>query len=149
MTKAMSDDAMVPIAILLGRGEALTVAAMLDAAGIIVHVGGEYHASVTPYILAIGGFRLTVPAWQHQDASAVIAAMLAEPESAPSMQPRRAVGRLVAAMMGSLLLAASPYALALGVKALLPVLLAPIFMLGIPVNLQGRGDYFLAVPQAD
>ena len=34
MTKAMSDDAMLPIAILLGRGEALTVAAMLDAAGI-------------------------------------------------------------------------------------------------------------------
>jgi hypothetical protein len=29
----MSDDAMVPIAHILGRGEALTVAAMLDAAG--------------------------------------------------------------------------------------------------------------------
>jgi hypothetical protein len=48
MTKAMSDDAMVPIAILLGRGEALTVAAMLDAAGIIVHVGVNIIAASRP-----------------------------------------------------------------------------------------------------
>ena len=144
----MSDDAMVPIAILLGRGEALTVAAMLDAAGIIVHVGGEYHSSVTPFIVAIGGFRLTVPAWQHEDASIVIDAMLTEPEAPPSMQPRRAVGRLVAAMVGSVLLVSLPYALAFGIKALLPVLLTPTFMLGIPVNPQGRGDYFLAAPLA-
>ena len=142
----MSNDAMVPIAILLGRGEALSVAAMLDAAGIIVHVGGEYYASVSPDIFAIGGFRLTVPAWQHGDASAVIAAMLAEPGPPPSTQPRRAVGRLVMAMMGSVLLFVSPYALAFGIKAMIPVLLTPTFMLGIPVNPPGRGDYFLAGP---
>jgi hypothetical protein len=144
----MSDDAMVPVAHILGRGEALTVAAMLDAAGIIVHVGGEYYTSVTPNIIAIGGFRLTVPAWQHGDASAVIAEMLAAPEPPPSTQPRRAVGRLVAAMMGSVTLFASPYALAFGIQTMLPVLLTPIFMLGIPVNPQGRGDYYLAAAPA-
>ena len=144
----MSGDAMVPIARILGRGEALTVAAMLDAAGIIVHVGGEYYTSVTPNIIAIGGFRLTVPAWQHGEASAVIAEMLAAPEPAPSNQPRRAVGRLVAAMMGSVMLLVSPYALAFGIKAMPPVLLTPIFMLGIPVNPQGRADYYLVAAPA-
>ena len=145
----MSGDAMVPIARILGRGEALTVTAMLDAAGIIVHLGGEYYTSVTPNIIAIGGFRLTVPAWQHGDASTVIAEMLAAPEPLPSAQPRRAVGRLVAAMMGSVTLFVSPYALAFGIKAMLPVLLTPIFMLGIPVNPQGRGDYYLATVPSD
>lgn len=144
----MSGDAMVPIAHILGRGEALTVAAMLDAAGIIVHVGGEYHTSVSANIIAIGGFRLTVPAWQHGDAAAVVAEMLAAPEPPPSYQPRRAVGRLVAAMTGSVMLFVSPYALAFGIKAILPVLLAPIFMLGIPVNPQGRADYYLAAMPA-
>lgn len=144
----MSGDAMVPIAHILGRGEALTVAAMLDAAGIIVHVGSEYYASVAPNIIAVGGFRLTVPVWQHDDASVVIAEMLAAPEPPPSYHPRRAVGRLVAAMTGSVMLFVSPYALAFGIKAILPVLLTPIFMLGIPVNPQGRADYYLAAMPA-
>lgn len=140
----MSDDAMVPIADLLGRGEALTVAAMLDAAGIIVHVGGEYHSSVSPYIVALGGFRLTVPRWQHAAASDVVADMLAAPEPDSSAGVRGAVLRLLAASMGGFMLAASPYVLAIGLKALLPVLLSPLFMAGVPVNPQGRGDYYLA-----
>jgi hypothetical protein len=145
----MADDAMVPIAILLGRGEALTVAAMLDAAGIIVHLGGEYYTSVSPHIIAVGGFRLTVPASQHEDASAVIAAMLAEPEPPPSVQPRRAIGRLVIAMTASVTMMISPYVIALGIKAMLAVVFAPTFMLGIPVNVQGRGDYYIAAPGSD
>ncbi|PKP99776.1 MAG: hypothetical protein CVT74_06805 [Alphaproteobacteria bacterium HGW-Alphaproteobacteria-13] len=144
----MTDDAMVPIAELLSRSEALTVAAMLDAAGIIVHVGGEYHSSVSPYIVALGGFRLTVPRWQYGDASNLIADMLAAPEPAPSTAMRRAVFRLFAASMGGFALAASPYVLAVGLKALLPVLLSPLFMAGVPVNPQGRGDYHLAAPSA-
>ncbi|WP_432768690.1 MAG: hypothetical protein HEQ22_15205 [Sphingopyxis sp.] len=145
----MSDDAMVPIAVLLGRGEALTVAVMLDAAGIIVHVGGEYHSSVTPNIIALGGFRLTVPAWQHGDASILIAEMLAELEPLPSTQPRRAIGRLFAATMGSVVLVVAPYVLAFGIKVVLPVLFAPLFILQIPVNPTGRGDYYLSVAAAD
>lgn len=145
----MSDDAMVPIAILFGRGEALTVAAMLDAAGIIVHVGGEHYTSVMAHIIAVGGFRLTVPAWQHEDASAVIAAMLAEAEPPPSLQAHRAIGRLVVAMTAGAAVMISPYVIALGIKAMLALLFAPTFMLGIPVNVQGRGDYHLAAPRSD
>ena len=142
----MADDAMVPIARILGRGEALTVAAMLDAAGIIVHVGGEYYTSVSPDIIAVGGFRLTVPAWQYGDASAILADMLAVPESEPGSHIRRAVGRLALATMGSVAVILSPYAVLFGMKALIAVLLSPVMLLQLPVNPQGRGDYFLSAP---
>lgn len=140
----MSDDAMVPIAHILGRGEALTVAAMLDAAGIIVHVGGEHHSSATPYILAIGGFRLTVPQWQYADASALLAEMLAAPEPEPNTYMRRAVGRLAIATMGSIGVIILPLAAFFGLKVLGVVLLSPLALLQLPVNPQGRGDYYLS-----
>lgn len=140
----MSDDAMVPVARILGRGEALTVAAMLDAAGIIVHVGGEYHSSATPYILAIGGFRLTVPQWQHEEASALLAEMLALPEPEPNRHMRRAIDRLAMATMGSVGVTILPYAALFGLQVLGVVLLSPLMLLQLPVNPQGHGDYYLS-----
>ncbi|HEV2600303.1 hypothetical protein [Sphingopyxis sp.] len=145
----MADDAMVPIARLLGRGEALTVAAMLDAAGIIVHVGGEYYTSVSPDILAIGGFRLAVPAWQHEEASALLADMLAEPEPQPNDHMRRALGRFALATMAMMGVAVLPYAAVLGLKSLAVVLLSPVSMIVLPVNPQGRGDYYLVAARSD
>lgn len=146
MSDVAPDDAMVPIAILLGRSEALTVAAMLDAAGIIVHVGGEHHTSVMANIIALGGFRLTVPAWQHAEASGVIAGMLGSPAPEFSRHMQRAIGRLVLAIIGSVAVFVLPYAAIWGAKGLLVILASPLFMLGIPVNPQGRGDYFLSAP---
>lgn len=134
---------MVPIAQILGRGEALTVAAMLDAAGIIVHVGGEYHMSVSPYILAVGGFRLTVPAWQYEEASTILAEMLSVPKGEPGGHMRRAIGRLALATMGSVGVVVFPYAALFGMKALIAVLLSPVMLLQLPVNPQGRADYYL------
>lgn len=145
----MSDDAMVPIAHILGRGEALTVAAMLDAAGIIVHVGSEYYASTTPYVVAIGGFCLTVPLWQHQDASEILAEMLAEPDPPPSSWMRRAILRLGLAWGGSVAIIIAPLVAVAGFTALMPVLLSPLFLLTVPVSPQGRGDYYLFKAQAD
>jgi len=140
----MSDDAMVPIAELVSRSEALTVAAILDAAGIIVHVGGEYYASTMPHILAIGGFRLTVPAWQYDDASAVLTPMLAELGEASAPHMRRAVGRFAAATMISVGAVVLPYMLLFGAKVLLPIFLSPLMLLQLPVNPSGRGDYYLS-----
>lgn len=139
----MTDDAMVPVARILGRGEALTVAAMLDAAGIIVHVGGEYYASVSPDIVAIGGFRLTVPAWQHEDASAILVELLAAPEPEPNGHTARAFGRLAVAMCGFLGMTTLPYALLYGVQSLAVLLYSPLFLLQVPVNPQSRADYYL------
>ncbi|MGV7122857.1 hypothetical protein [Sphingopyxis sp. 550A] len=140
----MADDAMVPIARILARGEALTVAAMLDAAGIIVHVGGEYYTSVSPDIIAIGGFRLTVPAWQYEDASEILAEMLTVPEIQPGDHMRRAIGRLALATMGSVAVVLTPCAALFGVKALIAVLISPAMLLQLPVNPLGRGDYYLS-----
>jgi len=145
----MIDDAMVPIARILGRGEALTVAAMLDAAGIIVHLGGEYYTSVSPDIVAIGGFRLTVPAWQHADASALVAEMLAQPEPEPNDHARRAIGRFAAATMGWMTIGVLPYVSVLGVNALVAIIFSPVALLTLPVNPQGRGDYYLTIAAAD
>lgn len=135
---------MVPIARLIGRGEALTVAAILDAAGIVVHLGGEYYTSVSADILAIGGFRLTVPASQHEAASRILTEVLAEPEPAPNGHMRRAIGRLALAIMGVTSVAVLPYAALLGLKALAIILFSPVMLLQLPVNPQGRGDYYLS-----
>jgi len=139
----MADDAMVPIAWILGRGEMLTVAAMLDAAGIIVHVGGEHYASVSPEVLAIGGFRLTVPAWQHEDASAVLSEMLAAPAPEPNTHAARALGRFALAAAGALALFSLPSLLVFGLKPLLAILSAPLLLLQVPVNMEGRSEYHL------
>lgn len=140
----MIDDSMVPVARILGRGEALTVAAMLDAAGIIVHVGGEYYTSVSPDIVAIGGFRLTVPAWQYEDASAILADMLSAPEPGPNGHTARAFGRLAMLLGGFLGVTTLPYALLYGVQSLVMLLYSPLFLLQVPVNPQGRADYYLS-----
>lgn len=135
---------MVPVARILGRGEALTVAAMLDAAGIIVHVGGEYYTSVSPDIVAIGGFRLTVPAWQYEDASVLLAEMLQGPEPAPNGHMRRALGRFALATMAWMGVGMLPYAAVLGTKVLILIVFSPLALFTLPVNPQGRGDYYLA-----
>jgi hypothetical protein len=142
----MSDDAMVPIAVILGRGEALTVAAMLDAAGIIVHTGGKHYASATPHIIAMGGFRLTVPQWQHEDASAVVRAMLAEPEPPVGTHMRRAIVRLWLAIMVLPALMIVPFAIYHDEEVLYAFLASSLAMLGVPVSPQCRGDYFLSAP---
>lgn len=145
----MSDDAMVPIARILGRGEALTVAAMLDAAGIIVHVGSEHYTSVAPDLIAVGGLRLTVPAWQYDDASLVLAEMLAAPAPVPNDYTVRALGRLALATTGFVGAIALPYAFLLGLKSLLAILYTPLLLVQVPANVQGRSEYYLAIAPSD
>lgn len=138
---------MVPIAAILGRGEALTVAAMLDAAGIIVHLGGEHYASTSPHIVAMGGFRLTVPQWQHDDASDLIRAMLAEPEPPITDYARRAIKRLAAALFAIPAMLILPSALIFGSFSVLTILAYPAAALfAVPVGPRGRSDYFLSAP---
>jgi hypothetical protein len=46
--------------------------------------------------------------------------------------------------MGSVAVILSPYAVLFGMKALIAVLLSPVMLLQLPVNPQGRSDYFLS-----
>ncbi|WP_428685140.1 hypothetical protein [Sphingopyxis sp.] len=140
----MSDDAMVPIAELVSRSEALTVAAMLDAAGIIVHVGGEHYAGSTLEVLAIGGFRLTVPASQHEEASAILREYLAEPVTFSDALRRRVL--MLVGIVGLTISLPTGYILfAIGELTPSTALMVPLSMLATPVSPQGRGDYYLIV----
>lgn len=141
-----SFDALVPIADLVGRGEALTVVAMLDAAGILVDVAGEHYLSVSADIVALGGFHLRVPAWQHSDASMIVAEMLDQPEPTPSRHTQRAYARLVMATIGASTLFALPWVGVIGLKAIAMIVAPSLALVTVPVNPQGRGDYYLSAP---
>ena len=140
----MADDAMVPIATLLSRGEALVVAAKLDAAGIPVDFGGEFYTSVSPDILAIGGLRILVPAECHGEASALLRETADDftPEFPHAM--RSAMGRFSASWLGATAIFALPYTLVAGLQGLGLFLATPFLLITTPVNPAVRGDYHLA-----
>ena len=140
---------MVLIAIVVSRAEAVVLASMLQAAGIIVHTGALYHANTEVISLALGHYRLTVPESQYRDASRIVADTFARSEFRFSKGLQAAVIKLLLAWIGS-----SSLFLALGVAAQGPsslfyMLLAPLYTLTFPVNPQGRSDYFLNLGERD
>lgn len=134
-------DAMVIVAALVSRVEALVVASMLEGGGIQVHVGGAAHASAEINSLALGGHRLWVPASQHRAASKLLIEVLGKEQWAFSKGLQRAVLRFIGAWAG--LWAFCAVIGTLFGAPLYSILLAPLSALTIPVNPQGRGDYYL------
>ncbi len=137
-----ADDAMVVVAALVSRTEALVTASMLEAAGIMVHVGGAWHASVEVNSLALGGHRLWIPASQHEEASAVLLEVLGEEEWSFSYGLRRAVLRMMAFWVGFTGLAMM-IGVWFGAYPWTAILAAPLAAFTTPANPQGRGDYYL------
>jgi len=136
------DDAMVVVAALVSRVEALVVASMLEAGGVQVCVGASAHTSVEVNSLVLGGHRLWVPASQHKHASNLILEVLGEDEWGFSRGLQRALFRVCGAW-GGLMTAWAAGLWILGQVPVLGVLMAPLCVLGMPVNPQGRGDYYL------
>lgn len=138
------NDKMVPLAIIVSRSEALVVASMLHAAGIIANLGALNHASVSLNSVALGHYRLEVPNWQHDDASRIVATTFAYTEYRFSSGLQTAVIKLLLlkffADAGAILLAA----LMTGPVALWTFGLPFLLVLGTPVSPQGRSDYFLS-----
>lgn len=144
----MSDDAMVLIAVLFSRSEALSVAAMLDSAGIIAHVGGEYYAGTTLNIIAMGGFRVTVPAWQHQDASDILSDFADQPVVYSTAIRRRALPLL--AIIGlTILLPVGYLHHRAGDLTLGTVLMLTLSLSATPLAPQVRGEYYLSAARVD
>lgn len=142
MRDTASDDAMIVVAALVSRVEALVVASMLEAGGIQVHIGGAEHASVAVNSLALGGHHLWVPAAQHRAASELLIEVLGAEQWAFSSGLQRAVIRFAGAWAGIW----TTWAIAawlLGQASILWVFAAPLNAVTIPVNPQGRGDYYL------
>lgn len=137
----------VTVAILTSRVEALCVADMLNAEGIAVHIGGYHHATTEVIPVALGGFRLWVPAVQHAQASDLIRETGLMSNWSISKGLQKAAGRFVGFWLGVYLLLFG-WGVALAGAPTFMLGYVPLSVLGIPVSPQGRGDYFLA-PQGD
>ncbi|MEO5705479.1 MAG: hypothetical protein ABIT10_13795 [Alteraurantiacibacter sp.] len=141
-----ADQDLALLAILTSRAEALVVASMLEAAGIHVHVGGEYHASVDPISVALGGHRLRVPAWQHADASAIVHEVGLPTQPASYKGGQQAVVRLLAVYVGLQFFLAIPAAIA-GLFPWGGLLGIAFVSLGVPVDPRGQPDWHLTEPR--
>lgn len=139
----MHCDGMVTIAILVSRPEALCLADMLNAEGIAVHLGSYAQIANETNSLALGGVRIWIPASQYEQASALIREVGADQNWNFSKGLQRAVLRLLAVFLGCGFLCTVPAAL-LGLASWSAVFWVSLFSVSLPVNPQGRGDYFLA-----
>ncbi len=135
---------MTVIAHLISRSEALVVASMLDAAGIIAHIGGENHASVEINSIALGGYRITVPEWQHFKASNILANTFANMDRSFSEGFQTAIIRFLLIWFSSLCFWITPIAFLNGVNPLTVYPYALLGIIGVPVSPQGIGDYYLS-----
>jgi hypothetical protein len=138
---------MVPIANAVSRNEALVLVSMLNAAGMIVRMNADQHSAIDPMSLAFGGYSITVPDWQHADASAIITDTFVKAGYQFSAGAQSAVIKLILAWIGSLLLFGTIGLLVAddGSQtdwAMLP-LIGLSFPFSVPVNPQGPSDYFL------
>lgn len=136
-------DAMVVIAIVVSRVEAAILVSMLEAEGILVLAGGIHHASVEVNSLALGGHRIWVPASQYELASSVLREAGADRDWQFSKGLQRAVLRFLAlwiALYGSVI----GLGITAGAMSAWAMLWVPLSGLAVPVNPQGRGDFFLA-----
>jgi hypothetical protein len=133
---------MVTVAIVVSRVEALVLVSVLQAEGILVVAGGIHHASVEVNSLALGGHRISVPASQWDEASAILRESGANWSWEFSEGLRRAVLRFLRTWLclyggvAALTALASPFPL--WVVGSIP------FAMVVPVNPQGRGDFYLA-----
>jgi hypothetical protein len=139
-------DRMVAVANIVSRSEALVVASMFDAAGIIVHVGGEHHASVEIISTALGGYRVTVPEWQYADASGILAETFADGKHSFSIGLQMAVIRLILAWFGSLLFVGTFICVFTRTAPPTEWLFLSFSVISLPVNPQGASEYYLATP---
>jgi hypothetical protein len=141
------DDAMVTIAIVVSRVEALVLVSVLEAEGILVVAGGVHHASVEVNSQALGGHRISVPASQWPEASAILREAGSDRDWQFSEGLRRAVLRFLALWLG-IIAGSVALGVAAGVFTLWEFAYVPLSALAVPVNPQGRGDFYLSAEPA-
>lgn len=135
----------VTIAIAVSRVEAVVMASMLEGYGIPVHIGADAQGSTEYNSLALGGYRLWVSEADWPTASDILRQSAASAPDSVCTGPRRAIFRFWAATAGACAVFALPAIASFGSLAA-GVLFAPLGMLLVPVNPQGRADYYLAPP---
>ena len=142
MEEVEPQDAMITLAALVSRVEALVVASMLEANGIPVFVGGAGHASVEVNSLALGGHRLWISVSHHRIASELLLEVRGDDEWSFSYGLRRSVLRVIGTI-AAVYVSVTAFLFSQGLVPLIAITVAPLGILSLPVNPQGRGDYYL------
>lgn len=138
---------LVTISIAVSRAEALVVASMLEGYGIPVHIGGDRQGSTEYWSQAFGGYRLWISEDDHVVASEIIQKSGVLDDLPRRKLPRWALIRFLLVWLGikfGLLIASS---ISIGLP--LPVYSVGLVVLDslmVPVNPQGKADYFLISP---
>ena len=135
---------MVVIAHLVSRVEAMVLVSALEAEGIIARADGIHHASVEVISLGLGGHRIWVPTSQHPEASALIREIGVDRNCEFRHGLHRAVLRIVGAWLCLLVPAYLVGLIAGAISVFQALLFLPLQAASLPVNPQGRGEYFLA-----
>lgn len=138
---------LVTVSIAVSRAEALVVASMLEGYGIPVHIGGDRQGSTEYWSQAFGGYRLWIPEHDHVVASEIIRQSGALDDIPRRKQPRWALIRFLLLWFGiklGILITSS-------ISTSLPIPIYPVGMVVldsfmVPVNPQGKADYFLVSP---
>ncbi|MEO0462582.1 MAG: hypothetical protein AAF127_05590 [Pseudomonadota bacterium] len=138
-------DAQIAIAHLVSRVEATVVSSLLRANGVPNVIIGDAHASVEVNSWVLGGHRIMISARDHDETSEILRHAWLEGMDEPSYAQGKAVLRvfliLTALKLPFLAIVAIFGPLSFGWFIALLVQGLPI-----PVNPQGRGDYYLAAP---
>ena len=140
-------DALAHIATITSRPHALVVATLLENDGIPVWIDGDYHASVDPISVALGGHRLTISVSEWGRASALIRDAGLPWHGVAYRGGQRAVLRFVGVCYGTLLALGIPGAF-LGLVPYQAIPLIPLAAITTPVDPRGPNDWHLA-PDAE
>lgn len=118
---------------------------MLEGYGIPVHIGANAQGSTEYNSLALGGYRLWVAEADWLAASDILRQSACAAPDSLSTGPRRAIFRFWAAVVAVQAMVVLPALAVFGTLAI-ELALLPLSMLIVPVNPQGRADYYLAPP---
>jgi hypothetical protein len=137
---------LITVAIAVSRVEAAVVAGMLEGYGIRVHVGGYAQGTLEFNSVALGGYRLWVSEADWSVASDILRQSAVNDHDSLSTGPRQAIIRFLLVWLGAHAAIIAPALPAILVSA--PWAIAALFAFQgiIPVNPQGRADYYLAPP---
>jgi hypothetical protein len=137
---------LITIAITVSRVEAVVVASMLEGYGIPVHVGGYAQGALESNALALGGYRLWVSDADWPAASDILRQSAVSAPDSVCTGPQRALIRFLGVWIGAHIAIFAPVLPTIIVSAPWALALLPLQAI-IPVNPQGREDYYLAAPE--
>ncbi len=134
---------LITLAIFVSRVDAVIVASMLRGYGVHVDLNADSYGAIDPISLALGGYRLRVFEEDYQVSSDILREAGTAEQGVVSTGPRKAIIRFALAWIGVTLPFSAMALVASDFRVSEPLLVTPIELI-IPVNPQGKADYFLA-----